>query len=50
MKKFNKKDLLYIWIINLVFLGIVYYLTKNMYFYGSNIDWNAQNILIADYF
>lgn len=50
MKKFNKKDLLYIWIINLVFLGIVYYLTKNMYFYGSQLDWNAQHIPIADYF
>lgn len=50
MKNLNKKDLIYLWIINLIFLGIVFLLTKDMYLYGSQLDWLAQHIPIPEYF
>ena len=50
MKNLDKKDIIYLWIINLIFLGIVFLLTKDMYLYGSELDWYNQHIPIPDYF
>lgn len=50
MKKLTKKDLIYIWLITLIFLGLIYLLTKTTYLYGSVLDWYAQHISIPEYF
>lgn len=50
MKSLNKKDILYIWIIVLLFLGMIFLLSNAMYLYGSQVDWYAQHMTIPDYF
>jgi len=50
MKNITKKDIIYIWIISLSFLGLVFILSNTMYLYGSQLDWYAQHISIPEYF
>ena len=50
MKKLTKKDLIYLWIISLIFLGLIFILSKTTYIYGSTLDWYAQHISIPEYF
>ena len=50
IKDFKKRDILYIWICILAFLIIAFILTNTMYLYGSQLDWYAQHVPIAEYF
>ena len=50
MKKLNKKDIINILLLIIFFIGIVFYLTKFKYLYGSTIDWETQHWSFAEYF
>ena len=50
MKNFTKKDIVYLWIITLTFLGLVFYLCTTTHLYGSQLDWYAQHVPVAEYF
>lgn len=50
MKKLEKKDYLYISILFLVVIAFVLYLSFKGYFFGSNVDWENQHIIIPEYF
>lgn len=49
MKNFTKKDIFYLWVIALSFLGIVFYISTTMRYYGSQLDWYGQHVPIAEY-
>ena len=48
MKSLNKKDILYIWIIVLLFLGLTFLLSNTMYLYGSQLDWYSEHITLPE--
>ena len=50
MKMLNKKDILYIGIIILAFLGIVFITSGTTFLYGSNLDWISQHVTFPEYF
>ena len=50
MKNLNKKDLLYLGILLLIFLGIVLFTSSSTYLYGSNLDWISQHVTFPEYF
>lgn len=50
MKKLTKKDLIYLWIISLLFLGVIFLLVNTMYLYGSQLDWYSEHVSIPEYF
>ncbi len=49
MKNLNKKDIIYLWIINLLFLGVIFLVVGITKYYGSQLDWLAQHIPLAEY-
>lgn len=50
MKTLNKKDILYLGIIILSFLGIVFVTSGITFLYGSNLDWISQHVTFPEYF
>lgn len=50
MKKYNKKDYLYISIFIIFILGYILVLNLNGYLFASKIDWANQHAIIPDYF
>lgn len=50
MKKFNKKDYLYMSIFIIFVLGYVAFLYSKGYLFGSRIDWANQHTIIPEYF
>ncbi len=50
MKNLNKKDILYLGILILIFLGIVFFTSRSTYLYGSNLDWISQHVTFPEYF
>ncbi len=50
MKKFSKKDHIFLSIIIVSFLIMVMILTKGTYLYGSSLDWSGQHYSIPEYF
>ena len=49
MKTLNKKDILYLGIIILSFLGIVFVISGTTFLYGSNLDWISQHVTFPEY-
>lgn len=50
MKSFKKRDYVYIFLIVVIFLGMVLAITHNTYMYGSTLDWYGEHISIPEYF
>ena len=50
MKNLKTRDIVYLWIIVLSFLGLTFLLSNTMYLYGSQLDWYSEHITIPDYF
>ena len=50
IKNFKKRDIAYLWIIVISFLLVVLLTANTMYKFGSQLDWYAQHVAIADYF
>ena len=50
MKKWNLKDYGYVSLLIVLFLILVFFLTKNVYLYGSKTDWLTQHVTIPEYF
>ncbi len=50
IKNFKKRDIAYLWIIIISFIAIAFAVSNTMYKYGSQLDWYAQHVQIADYF
>lgn len=49
MKKWNRKDYLYVFLLNVLFISLVIILTKGGYLYGSRTDWLTQHVTIPEY-
>ena len=50
MKNINKRDLLNISILTILFLVFVAILVGTEFLYGSNVDWRSQHVAIPEYF
>ena len=50
MKKFKKRDFVYIGLIIAIFITMVLVITNNVYLYGSTLDWYGEHISIPEYF
>ena len=50
MKKFKKRDYIYISLLTMFIIGFVLYLRYKGFLFGSNIDWISQHVSIPDYF
>ena len=50
MEKLSKKDKFNIFIVILIYLGIVFFITRGEYVFGSEIDWSFQHIAFSEYF
>lgn len=50
MKKFSKKDYIYLTIITIFIILFYFILTHGKYIYGSTTDWKDQHFLFAEYF
>ena len=50
MEKLSKKDKFNIFIVILIYLGIVFFITRGEYVFGSEIDWSFQHIAFPEYF
>lgn len=50
MGKNNKKDLYNILILTIIFIAIIFFVLRNKYIWGSNLDWISQHSVIPDYF
>ena len=50
MKKFNKKDYIYVSIFLIIILGFILFLNLKGYVFGSKVDWANQHTVIPDYF
>ncbi len=49
MKQLKKKDIIYLLIIIISFIGLVFFLTNTTYIYGSTLDWYVEHISIPEY-
>lgn len=49
MKKWEKKDYKYVSLLIILFLALVFFLTKDGYLYGSKTDWLTQHVTIPEY-
>lgn len=50
MKRINKKDILNIFVLTVLFILIVLFILKDKTFYGSILDWINQHSVIPEYF
>ena len=50
MKKFNKRDKIYLLILTIIFILVILYILKDGSLFGSILDWNNQHSVIPDYF
>lgn len=50
MKKIKLRDIIYLIIITLSFVGLILFLTNGVNLYGSTLDWYAEHLAIPEYF